>query len=137
MDWLTRHRTVVNCYTKEVIFDLLGLAKVVFCGERHAVPSCLVSAVTAFHLIQEVCQAYLAHVVDSTQLVKELKDILVVCEFLDVFPEDLLGLPPDRETEFTIEVIPGVAPISILPYRMAPLELQELKMQLQELLDKG
>ena len=54
-----------------------------------------------------------------------------------MFPEELLGLPPDRETEFTIEVTPGVAPVSIPPYRMAPIELQELKKQLQELLDKG
>ena len=48
MDWLTRHRGVVNCYTKEVIFELPGQTKVVFCGERQAVPSCLVSAITAF-----------------------------------------------------------------------------------------
>ena len=61
----------------------------------------------------------------------------MVSEFPDVFPEELPGLPPDRETEFTIEVMLGVAPISIPPYRMAPLELQELKKQLQELLDKG
>ena len=61
----------------------------------------------------------------------------MVSEFPDVFPEELPGLTPDRETEFTIEVMSGVAPISILPYRMVPLELQELKKQLQELLDKG
>ena len=97
----------------------------------------MVSAVTAFHLIQEGCQAYLGHVIDHTQSEKELKDIPVVYEFLDVFPEDLPGLPPDRETEFTIEVVPGIAPISIPPYRMAPPELQELKKQLQELLEKG
>ena len=75
--------------------------------------------------------------VDRAQDDKEVSDIPVVCEFPDVFPEDLPGLPPDRETEFTIEVTPGVAPISIPPYRMAPMELQELKKQLQELLDKG
>ena len=48
MDWLTRHRAIVNCYTKEVIFELPGQTKVVFCGKRQAVPSCLVSAMTAF-----------------------------------------------------------------------------------------
>ncbi|KAL4023009.1 hypothetical protein IC575_016756 [Cucumis melo] len=58
-------------------------------------------------------------------------------EFLDVFPDDLSGLPPDREIEFTIELLPGTAPISQAPYRMAPSELKELKMQLQELVDKG
>ena len=56
-------------------------------------PSCLVSAVTTFHLIKEGCQAYLAHVVDSDKTVMKVNDIPVVCEFPDVFPDDLLGLP--------------------------------------------
>ena len=127
MDWLSRHRALVNCYTKEMVFDRPGMDKVVFYGERKAVPSCLVSAVTVFRLINEGCQAYLAHVVDSTPEVKELNDVQVVKEFPDAFPEDLPGMLPDRETEFTIEVAPRVAPISIPPYWMAPLELQELK----------
>ena len=54
-----------------------------------------------------------------------------------MFPEELPGLPPHREIDFEIETIPGVAPISIAPYRMAPMELKELKKQLEELLDKG
>ena len=57
-------------------------------------------------------------------------------EFLEVFQE-VPGLPPDREIEFAIELVPGTAPISKAPYRMAPAELAELKKQLQELLDKG
>ena len=137
MDLLSRHRAIVSCFTKEVVFDLPDQAQVVFCGERQAIPSCLIFAVTAFRMINEGCQAYLPYVVDRTQTVNELNDIPVVCEFPDVFPEDLPRLPLDRETEFTIEVTPGVAPISIPPYRMAPLELQELKKQLQELLEKG
>ena len=74
-------------------------------------------------MIREGCQAYLAHVVDSTKTETKIGYIPVVCEYSDVFPDDLPGLPPDRETEFEIEVMPGVAPISIPPYRMAPLEL--------------
>ena len=61
----------------------------------------------------------------------------VVCEYLDVFPEDLTSLPPHREIEFSIELVPGTAPISMSLYRFAPTELHELKIQLQELLDKG
>ena len=61
----------------------------------------------------------------------------VVCEFHDVFPEELPGLPPEREIEFCIDVVPGTDPISMPPYRMATVELSELKEQLQELLDKG
>ena len=58
-------------------------------------------------------------------------------EFPDVFPDDLPGLPPDRDIEFKIELVPGTAPISRRPYRMPPNELAELKVQLQDLLEKG
>jgi hypothetical protein len=60
-----------------------------------------------------------------------------VCEFPDVFLEELPGLPPDRDVEFGIELIPEIAPISRRPYRMPPDELAELKKQLDELLKKG
>jgi hypothetical protein len=66
-----------------------------------------------------------------------LKKIPVVCEYADVFPDELPGMPPDRDIEFAIELQPGMAPISKKPYRMPPAELAELKKQLQELLDKG
>jgi hypothetical protein len=67
----------------------------------------------------------------------KLKDIPIVCEYPDVFPDDLPGMPPDRDIEFVIELQPGTAPISKRPYRMPPNELAELKIQLQDLLDKG
>ena len=67
----------------------------------------------------------------------DLTSIPMVCEFPDVFPKDLPGLPPDREVEFSIELEPGTAPISRHPYRMAPKELAEMKKQLEELMDKG
>ena len=66
-----------------------------------------------------------------------LCDIPVVCKFPDVFLDELPGLPPNREVEFKIELVPGTAPISRRPYRMPPNELAKLKIQLQELLDKG
>jgi hypothetical protein len=62
---------------------------------------------------------------------------LVVQDFLDVFPNDGPGLPPKREIEFSIDVVPGTGPISIAPYRMAPAELSELKNQLEDLSSKG
>ncbi|GKF79856.1 hypothetical protein Tco_0235424, partial [Tanacetum coccineum] len=61
----------------------------------------------------------------------------VVRNLPDVFPDELLGLPPEREVKFTIELIPGAQPISKSPYRMAPIEFRELKDQLQELLERG
>jgi hypothetical protein len=67
----------------------------------------------------------------------KVKDIPVVCEYPDVFPDDLPGMPPDRDIEFIIELQPVTAPISKRPYCMPPNELAELKIQLQDLLDKG
>ena len=67
----------------------------------------------------------------------KLEEISVVCEYAYVFPDDLPGMPPDRDIEFIIELQTGTAPISKRPYRMPPKELAELKIQLQELLDKG
>ena len=61
----------------------------------------------------------------------------VVREFPDVFPKELPGLPPDREIEFGIDLVPGAEPKSITPYRMAPVELKELKIQLKELMYLG
>ena len=66
-----------------------------------------------------------------------LLDIPVVCEFLDVFLDELLGWPPDKDVEFKIELLLGTTPISRRPYRMPLNELAELKVQLQELLEKG
>ena len=68
---------------------------------------------------------------------QELSLPWVVYEYEDVFPEELPGLPPYRDVDFTIELYPSTSPISMTPYRMAPIELQELKVQLHELLDMG
>jgi hypothetical protein len=69
-------------------------------------------------------------------IIPKIQNIPVVCEFLDVFHEDLPGLPPKRNVEFVIELKPGTAPISRRSYRMPPIELAELKIQLQDLLEK-
>ena len=65
-----------------------------------------------------------------------MDEIPVVREFPDVFPDDTASLPPYREVEFTIDLIPGTEPISIPPYRMSPAELRELTAELEELLSK-
>ncbi|GKF70052.1 hypothetical protein Tco_0203109 [Tanacetum coccineum] len=68
---------------------------------------------------------------------KRLEDIPVVREFSKVFPEDLPGLPPVRQVEFQINLIPGATPVARAPYRLAPSKMQELSYQLQELADRG
>ncbi|KAD7479048.1 hypothetical protein E3N88_02184 [Mikania micrantha] len=68
---------------------------------------------------------------------KRIENVPIVNEYSDVFPEELPGLPPDRQVEFRIDLLPGTAPIARAPYRLAPSEMQELMKQLQELLEKG
>ncbi len=65
--------------------------------------------------------------VDTKKTSPSIQEIPTVCEFPNVFPEELSGLPPDREVEIAVEVMPGTAPISIALYRMTPIELKELK----------
>ncbi|XP_071902694.1 uncharacterized protein [Coffea arabica] len=81
--------------------------------------------------------AYYHAMLDCRAKVVKLEDMPVVREFPDVFPEELKALPPEREVEFKIELVPGMAPISKTAYRMAPAELKELKIQLQDLLERG
>ncbi|GJT88174.1 hypothetical protein Tco_1069891 [Tanacetum coccineum] len=68
---------------------------------------------------------------------RRIEDVPIVRDFPEVFPEDLPGLPPTRQVEFHIELIPGAAPVARAPYRLAPAEMKELAEQLKELSDKG
>ena len=106
-------------------------------GERKVMPICLISAVTAFYLNREGCEAYLANIVDTTKISPGVSDVPVIRDYADVFLDKLPGLSPYREVNFEIKTVPKVAPISIAPYRMAPMELKELKKQLEDLLEKG
>ncbi|KAL5787001.1 hypothetical protein ACOSP7_003950 [Xanthoceras sorbifolium] len=137
MDWLTWHKVVIECELKRVTLRTADGAEITMVGERRDFLSNVISATAACKLIRKGCEAYLAQVVDSRKVNSEIQNIPTVCDFADVFPEELPGLPPQREVEFVIDVVPGTSPVSIAPYRMAPAELKELKIQLQELLDKG
>ena len=86
----------------------------------------MISALTANKLLRKGYEAYLACVVTSEDSSKELADIPVVRRFSDVFSEELPGLPPDMDLEFSIDLIPGVGPIAMAPYRRAPTKLREL-----------
>ena len=81
--------------------------------------------------------SWLASLTLEDEVRLDLDLLRVVCEYVDVFPDELHGLPPHRVVHFSIELHPGNSPISMTPHRMAPVELQELRVQLQELLDKG
>ena len=106
-------------------------------GERKIVPACLISAVMAIHLIKKGCEASLASVMDTTKVSSGVGEVPMVRDFPDIFLDELPGLPPYRVVDFEIEIVLGVAPILIAPYRRAPTELKELRKQLEELLEKG
>ena len=112
---------------KEVVFRKLGFPELEFVGDCRILPTCVILAFEAKRLLHKGCEAYLAHVVDMSTPDVTLGSVLVVWEFLDVFLEDLPRLPPDWELEFGIELLPKSTLISIPPYRMAPIELKELK----------
>lgn len=87
--------------------------------------------------IRKGCQAYVVFFSVSVDKEVGIDHIDVVREYPEVFPDEISGLPPEREVEFSIDLVPGTTPISKAPYRMSPSELAELKKQLEELLEKG
>ena len=137
MDWLSRHHATVGCYRKEVRFCRPGQIEVVFYGLQKTLPHSIMTTMKASMKLRKSYQGYLAYVIEVRDSGSRLEDIPVVREFSDVFPEDLPGIPPDREIDFQIELAPGTEPISKAPYRMAPLEFKELKVQMDELVSKG
>ncbi|XP_075483655.1 uncharacterized protein LOC142523811 [Primulina tabacum] len=74
---------------------------------------------------------------DSDRVSRRLEEVEVVKDFLSVFPYDVSSIPPDREVDFSIELMPSTVPVSKAPYRLSPVEMKELKDQIQDLLDKG
>ena len=97
----------------------------------------VISTMQARRFMRKRCETFLAVILDSKRSQVDVEKIPVVREFPDVFPEELPGIPHEREVDLAIEIVPGTVPMSRAPYRMAPTELKELKSQLQELLDKG
>ncbi|KAJ9548163.1 LOW QUALITY PROTEIN: hypothetical protein OSB04_020706 [Centaurea solstitialis] len=106
-------------------------------GAKRNRSTSLISVIKANRCIRKGCVWCMAYVVDSGKDKLEVKDVEVVRDYPEVFPEDLVNLPPDREIEFRIDLVPGATPIAKSPYRLAPSELKEMLAQLQELLDKG
>ncbi|TYK07646.1 DNA/RNA polymerases superfamily protein [Cucumis melo var. makuwa] len=137
MDWLAANHASIDCSRKEVVFNPPSKASFKFKGEGSRSLPQVISAMRASKLLSQGTWSILASVVDTREVDVSLSSEPVVRDYPDVFPEELPGLPPHREIEFAIELEPDTVPISRAPYRMTPAELKELKVQLQELLDKG
>jgi hypothetical protein len=115
MGWMKLHRVVLDIAGRLVHLDSPVYGKVIL--HLPTIPR---------------IEASLHHMAEQ-----KIEDIHVVREILDVFPDDLPEMPPERAIEFKIELQPGTAPIAKAPYKMSPVKLKELKIQLQGLLDKG
>ncbi|KAJ0513979.1 putative nucleotidyltransferase, Ribonuclease H [Helianthus annuus] len=137
MDWLSSNKAEIVCHEKIVRIPTDDGETIVVHGEKRETPLRMISCLKARKCLRKGCVAFLAHIVDKKAAEPKIEDIPVVREYPEDFPEDLPGLPPQRQVEFRIDLVPGAAPVAKAPYRLAPSEMQELSTQLQELLDKG
>ncbi|KAJ0538417.1 putative nucleotidyltransferase, Ribonuclease H [Helianthus annuus] len=136
MDWLIANHAQIICDRNSIEIQAPTGEVIKISGDKPRKPLKFISVMKVANYERNQGIVYMISVIICTKG-KELKEIPVVSEYPDVFPEDLPGLPPDREVEFRIHLIPGTTPIAKAPYRLAPTEMLELKKQLDELLSKG
>ncbi|GJU50846.1 putative reverse transcriptase domain-containing protein [Tanacetum coccineum] len=136
MDWLSKYHARIICDEKVIHIPIDGETLIIR-GDRSKTRLNLISCIKTKRYISRGCQVFVAQIMEKKSDEKRLEDIPVVREFLKVFLEDLPGLPPVRQVEFQIDLIPGATPVARAPYRLAPLKMQELSNQLQELADRG
>ncbi|GJZ88332.1 putative reverse transcriptase domain-containing protein [Tanacetum coccineum] len=137
MDWLSKYHAKILCDEKVVHIPINGETLIIR-GDRSKTRLNLISCIKTERYISRGCQVFMIQVMEKKKSDENrLEDILVVREFPEVFLENLPGLPPVRQVEFQINLIPGAAPVARAPYRLAPSEMQELSNQLQELADRG
>ncbi|XP_075096267.1 uncharacterized protein LOC142174380 [Nicotiana tabacum] len=125
MDWLESCYAKVGCRTKIVSFEFPGEPVLEWKGDVVAPRGRFISYLKARKMISKGYIYHLVRVKDADAQIPTLQSVPIVNEFPGVFPEDLPGIPPDREIDFGIDLLPGTKPISIPPYRMAPAELKE------------
>ncbi|GJT02421.1 putative reverse transcriptase domain-containing protein [Tanacetum coccineum] len=134
-EWLSKYHARIICNEKVVHIPINGETLIIR-GDRSKTRLNLTSCIKTKRYISRGCQVFIAQVIEKKSDEKRLEDIPVVKEFLEFFPEDLPGLPPVRQVEFQIDLIPGTTPVARAPYRLAPSKMQELSNQLQELADR-
>jgi len=123
MDWLSANRILIDYREKKLLFS-------------DSVEPELLSSQGFVKELQEGAQCYIIFTHLEVEKEERMSIIPVVHEFEDVFPDEVPGLSPNREVEFSIDLVPRIGPVSMAPYRMAPAELVELKKQIKELLGK-
>ncbi|GJX81315.1 putative reverse transcriptase domain-containing protein [Tanacetum coccineum] len=136
MDWLVKHDAVIVCGEK-VVHIPYGNKTLIVESDKGVSRLKVISCIKARKYVERGCHLFLAHVTAKKSKEKRLEEVFVIRYFLEVFPNNLPGLPPPRQVEFQIDLVPGAAPIARAPYRLSPSEMKELSEQLQELLEKG
>ncbi|GJY93397.1 putative reverse transcriptase domain-containing protein [Tanacetum coccineum] len=136
MDWLVKHDAVI-VYGKKVVHIPYENKTLIVEGDKGGSRLKVISCIKARKYVEQGCHLFLAHVMKKKSKEKRLEDVPVICDFPEVFLEELLGLPPPRQVEFRIDLVSGAAPVARAPYRLASSEMKELSVQLQELLEKG
>ena len=116
MTWLSPQFAILDCNSKMVTLAKPGADPLVWEGDYTFNLVRIISFLRAKKMVSKGCLAFLAHLKDDTTQVPSIESVSVVCEFLDVFPADLPGMPPDRDIDFCIDLEPGTLPISIPPY---------------------
>nr|GFA22859.1 putative reverse transcriptase domain-containing protein [Tanacetum cinerariifolium] len=144
MDWLVKYHVMI-VYDEKLVRVLFGDKILIFHGDRsnngHESRLNIIPCTKTQRYLLKGCPIILAHVTtkEAKDKLKEkrLKDVPIVQDFPEVFPEDLPGIPPTRQVEFQIDLVPGAAPVARAPYQLAPSEMKELSDQVKELVEKG
>ncbi|XP_076890289.1 uncharacterized protein LOC143541324 [Bidens hawaiensis] len=136
MDWLVMNQARILCSDKAIEIRTPNSKIIRIVRDKEAGKVGITSKIKASRCLGKGCLAFMAFVTKEPEP-RKLEELLVVSEFKDVFPSELLGIPPNREVEFKIDLVPGTSPIAKSPSRLAPTEMKELKKKLDELLEKG
>nr|GFA91610.1 retrotransposon protein, putative, Ty3-gypsy subclass [Tanacetum cinerariifolium] len=140
MDWLAKYHAVIICAEKIVRIpfgDKILIVRGDGSSNKHGTRLNIISYTKAQEYLTKGCHVFLANITATKDKDKSKGKRLEDQEFLEVFLKDLPGIPPTRQVEFRIDLIPGAAPVARAPYRLAPSEIKELAEKLQELTDKG
>jgi hypothetical protein len=138
MDWLAAHKAKLDCYYKTLECVSEEGKRITLRGIRKPVSVRQISALQMRKYCRKGCPLYAVQVLKTTEGADPSpKDHPILREYRDVFPEEIPGLPPRRDIDFSIELAPGAVPVSRTPYRMSMPELVQLKLQLKEMMDKG
>ncbi|XP_074264457.1 uncharacterized protein LOC141586944 [Silene latifolia] len=137
MDWLGKYKAFIDCYQKKISLRGPKGVRVTYKGYMVKPKVKFISVNTLKSSLRKGDQLILCQMWDRESETPRISEIPVVRDFEGVFPEEIPGLPPRRDVDFSIDLKPRAGPISKPPYRMGPKEMEELKKQLDELAEKG